>query len=175
MKNRDYFIIQNVAAIIVGMLLVMWPDSAMIYLVMTIGAIFSVSGILALVRYYRHRNIIGYNYPLIGTGSLLLGIWLLIMPAFFINFLMYIIGLAIIMAGANMLVNLNVASRWSIVSGYFYITPILIILAGMLVLVNPFTVATIQFIVLGISCMVYGIVNMINTIKFKKDPDKYEY
>lgn len=97
------------------------------------------------------------------------------MPAFFINFLMYIIGLAVIMAGANMLVNLNVASRWSMVSGYFYITPILIILAGMLVLVNPFTVATIPFIVLGISCMVYGIVNMINTIKFKKDPDKYEY
>src|SRR5574344_290781 len=133
MKNRDYFIIQNVAAILVGMLLVMLLHSAVTYLLVTIVAVF------------------------------------------FINFLMCIIGLAVIMAGANMLVDLNVASRWSMVSGYFYITPILIILAGMLVLVNPFTVATIPFIVLGISCMVYGIVNMINTIKFKKDPDKYEY
>lgn len=175
MKNTDYLIIQNVAALIVGILLVMWPDVAIIYLVMIIGAIFTVSGIFALVRYFRHRNMIGYNYPVIGSGSFLLGLWLLIMPAFFVSILMYIIGLVVIFAGISMLVNLNVVRKWSNVSFYFFITPVLIILAGMLVLINPFAAATVPFIILGITCIVYGVVNMVNTIKFRKQPDKYEY
>lgn len=175
MKNKDYLIIQNISAIIVGILLVIWPETAIIYLVMTIGVIFAISGIIALIRYYIHRNMIGYNYPLLGLGSLLLGIWLFIMPTFFINILMYILGILVVFAGINMFVNLNAASRWSMVPGYFYITPILIILAGIVVLINPFAAATIPFIVLGISSLVYGVINMVNTIKFKREPDKYEY
>ena len=175
MKSTDFMMVQNVLALILGILLVMWPEAAIIYLVMVIGAIFAFSGIMALVRYIRHRSLMGYGYPVLGVGSLLLGIWLILAPSFFVNILMYIIGVLVIFGGINLLVNLSAVRKWGRVSFYNYIFPLLIILAGLLVLVNPFAAASIPFIILGICCMVYGIVNIINVLKFRKQPDKYEY
>jgi uncharacterized membrane protein HdeD (DUF308 family) len=52
------------------------------------------------------------------------------------------------------------------------VTPILILLAGLIVLVNPFAAATIPFIILGVSSTVYGITELINIYKFRKKEEK---
>ena len=49
---------------------------------------------------------------------------------------------------------------------------VLVLLAGLVVLVNPFAAATIPFIILGVSSAVYGITELISLYKFRKKEEK---
>ncbi len=174
MKPFSYTIIRAICALVLGVFLIAWPESAIKYLVIMVGAIFGISGLWAIIGYYTNSSK-GYNFPVIGAGSLILGIILISAPSFFINILMYILGGLLIIAGINQIVQLNVARKWSMVPPVFYVIPVLILLAGLLVLINPFAAASIPFIILGVSCLVYGLSDFINALKFKKKLDKYEY
>jgi uncharacterized membrane protein HdeD (DUF308 family) len=50
--------------------------------------------------------------------------------------------------------------------------PILILLAGLVVLANPFAAVAVPFIILGVSSTVYGITELINLYKFRKKEEK---
>jgi uncharacterized membrane protein HdeD (DUF308 family) len=50
--------------------------------------------------------------------------------------------------------------------------PVLILLAGLVVLVNPFAAVAVPFIILGVSSTVYGITELINLYKFRKKEEK---
>jgi len=54
----------------------------------------------------------------------------------------------------------------------YYVMPVLILLAGLVVLLNPFAAAAIPFIILGVSSIVYGVTDIINLIRFKKKEEK---
>lgn len=50
--------------------------------------------------------------------------------------------------------------------------PILLLVAGFIVLLNPFAVASVPFLILGVSCIVYGVSELVNQIRFRKCEDK---
>ena len=95
MKDRSYAVISTLCSLVIGILLVVWPDAAVIYLVIAIGALFLLPGLLGLVSYLRTRrraeNVYGSTFPVLALGSTLLGLWLIITPGLFINILMYIL------------------------------------------------------------------------------------
>ena len=150
----NYSIIRCICALVIGVLLVAWPEAAILYLVITIGVLF-------LVR-----------FPIAGLGSLLFGLWLMIMPAFFVGILMYVLGAVLVLAGISQIVNLSAARSWTVVPGGFFVIPVLVLIAGIVVLFNPFTAAAVPFIILGVSSIVYGLSDLINIIRFrqKKEP-----
>ena len=45
MKTMNYSIIRCICALVLGVLLVAWPEAAILYLVITIGALFLVPGL----------------------------------------------------------------------------------------------------------------------------------
>ena len=96
----------------------------------------------------------------------------MVSPAFFVGILMYVLGAVLVFAGISQVVNLLGARSYAVVSQGFYVTPILILLAGLLVLINPFAAATIPFIILGVSSTAYGISELINLYKFRKKSEK---
>ena len=49
-----------------------------------------------------------------------------------------------------------------------FIIPVLILSAGILVLFNPFEAATIPFIILGVSGIVYGATDLIRLLEYRK-------
>lgn len=160
----------GILALILGLVLVLWPDSAINYLVILIGVLFLVPGLIALVGYLtrdkkHHAEAV---FPIDGAGSLLLGLWLVIMPTFFVNILMYVLGILLIIGGIQQLVTLNQARKWTQVSSLFYIIPILILLCGILILFKPFQVMETAFILFGITSMIYGISELVNAIRFRK-------
>ena len=73
-------------------LLVAWPEAAILYLVITIGVLFLVPGLFSLSGYLIRGKQDGSRFPIAGLGSLLFGLWLMIMPAFFVGILMYVLG-----------------------------------------------------------------------------------
>ena len=172
MKTMNHSIVRCVCSIIVGVLLVAWSDAAAIYLVMAVGALFLLPGIFTIVTYLLKGRNMGMPFPLVSIGSALLGLWLMVMPAFFVSILMYVLGAVLVFAGISQLANLVSARRWTQVPMGYYVIPVLLLIAGVVVLVNPFAAASIPFMIVGVSCIVYGVSALINQIRFRKEEVK---
>lgn len=172
MKTMNYSMIRCICALVIGVLLVAWPEAAIIYLVITIGVLFLVPGLFAVFGYLIRGREAGVSFPVVGLGSLLFGLWLMIMPAFFVGILMYVLGAVLVLAGISQIANLSAARSWTVVPGGFFVVPVLVLIAGIVVLFNPFTVATVPFIVLGVSSIVYGLSDLINIMRFRQQKEK---
>lgn len=174
MKAMNYSVIRGICAALVGVLLVAWPETAILYLVIAIGALFLVPGLVSVVGYLMKGRQMGMPFPLVSIGSLLFGLWLMVMPGFFVGILMYVLGALLVFAGISQMVTLMNARSRTIVSFVYFVVPVLILLAGIVVLLNPFAAATVPFIILGVSCIVYGISDIINIIRFRKKDTRVE-
>lgn len=171
MRRTNIGILRGVLAIILGVVLVMWPEAAIIYMIMVIGACFLLPGIYSIVGYFlrnKENEVTSPMFPLNGLGSLLLGAWLLIMPHFFVNILMYLLGAVLVLAGIQQIATLIRARKWSIVPYGFYVLPSLILLVGILILVYPMDVMANTLTVFGVATLFYGVNELINWYKFRK-------
>lgn len=168
MKRMDFGVVRCLAAIIIGILLITWPEAAVVYLVIAIGAMFFLPSLFSLVGYFLKGRQLGMYFPIISLGSLLFGLWLMISPAFFVGILMYVLGAVLMFAGISQIVGLLNARNHATVPFGFFVMPVLILLAGLIVLVNPFAAATIPFIVLGISSVAYGVSELVHIYRFRK-------
>ena len=172
MKTMNHSIVRCICAIIVGVLLVAWPEAAIVYLVIAIGALFFLPGIYAVLSYLLKGKQLGMPFPLVSIGSGLFGLWLMVSPAFFVGILMYVLGAVLVFAGISQIAGLLGARSQAPVTYGYYVMPVLILLAGLVVLVNPFAAATIPVIILGISSTVYGITELIHIYKFRRKEEK---
>lgn len=168
----NYSIIRCICALVIGVLLVTWPEAAIIYLVITIGVLFLVPGLISVFGYLTAGKQSSRSFPVAGLGSLLFGLWLMIMPAFFVGILMYVLGAILVLAGISQIVNLSAARSRTVVPGGFFVIPVLVLIAGIVVLFNPFTVATVPFIILGVSSIVYGLSDLISIARFREKKEK---
>ena len=119
------------------------------------------------VEEYKGKEL-GMYFPIVSLGSLLFGLWLMVSPAFFVGILMYVLGVVLVFAGISQIAGLLSVRSHSSVSFGYYVMPILILLAGLLVLINPFAAIAVPFTILGISSTVYGISELINMYKFRR-------
>jgi uncharacterized membrane protein HdeD (DUF308 family) len=168
MKMIQYALLRAISAVLIGCALVAWPEAAIVYLVITIGVLFLVPGVVALFTYFTRRNQVEAVFPIAGLGSLLFGVWLIVMPAFFVGILMYVLGVVLLMAGISQLVSLTSARQWAEVPWGLYVLPVLVLVAGLVVLANPFEAATIPFILLGVSSVVYGLTDLWRLWKYRR-------
>lgn len=138
----NYSIIRCICALVIGVLLVAWPEAAILYLVITIGVLFLVPGLFSVFGYLIRGKQDGSSFPIL------------------------------VLAGISQIVNLSAARSWTVVPGGFFVIPVLVLIAGIVVLFNPFTAAAVPFIILGVSSIVYGLSDLINIIRFrqKKEP-----
>ena len=174
MKALNYSVIRGICAVLMGLLLVTWPEAAIVYLVIAIGAVFFVPSLFSLVGYFTKGRQEGAMFPIVSIGSLLFGLWLMVSPAFFVGILMYVLGVVLVFAGISQIIQLVNARGRTLVAPGYYIMPVLILLAGLVVLLNPFAAAAIPFIILGVSSIVYGITDIINQLRFRKKEEKKE-
>lgn len=129
MKSLNGSVLRCIFAIVLGLVLVLWPEAAVTYLVITIGICFIIPGLFSLLNYFTREKVEGEPspmFPIDGAGSILFGAWLVIMPQFFVSILMYVLGALLVLAGAQQLISLVSARKWSTVSYVFYIIPSLI-------------------------------------------------
>ena len=168
MKILNYAIIRCICALVVGILLILFPHEISIYLIILIGALFFIPGAFTVISYYMNGRKKDLSFPLSGIGSALFGLWLMVMPEFFANILMYVLGAVLVLAGIHQISRLVAIKNVAKVSGVYYFFPILILLAGVLVLVNPFVARTVPIIILGISAIIYAITDIVRIIRFRK-------
>lgn len=61
MKTMNYSIIRCICALVLGVLLVAWPEAAILYLVITIGALFLVPGLFSVYSWKAEWNVFSYS------------------------------------------------------------------------------------------------------------------
>jgi uncharacterized membrane protein HdeD (DUF308 family) len=173
-KTINYFIIRAISAIVLGTLLMLCPQNAIFFVVITIGVLFMVPGLLSLISYFTTNKAKRPDMPVLlaGIGSLLFGVVLVAVPNFFVSVLMYILGVILILGAIEQIVVLIRARKRATVPVAFYLIPLLILAAGVLVFFNPFKTAETIFILIGITCLIYGIMEFVYWLKFKRKYDK---
>ena len=168
-------------AIVVGVLILKFPKDGITWLTMAVGEIFLISGIIALIAYwYARRHSGDYvvtdqkgriisggqpTFPIVGAGSICLGLILVIAPNRFVDGLMYVLGGIMILGGIQQLINLVVARRLGNIPFVYWICPSLVMLTGLLAIFYPMETAEMPLIILGWCSLVYGVTELINSLK----------
>ena len=178
MNKIIYPMLRGITALLIGTVLVFWSQSAVTYLIMAVGCLFLIPGLLSLLAYYRRKRVdesARFNWSqVLGVGSILFGLCLIVQPVFFERSLMYALGIILSYAGLSEIIALTSARSWTRVPAGFYVTPVLIMLTGIFILFNPIESANIPFIILGIGCLVYGVSDLVQTIKFRRPKEEEE-
>ena len=181
MKIFHSSIFRALCAIVVGVLILKYPQDGVTWLTMAVGELFLISGIVALIAYWYARQHSGDyvitdqkgriisggqpTFPIVGAGSVLLGLVLVIAPGKFVDGLMYVLGGIMILGGIQQLINLSVIRRLGKVSFAFWICPTLILLTGLYVILRPMETATLSLQILGWCSLLYGVTELINSLQ----------
>ena len=161
--------LRSIFAIVLGLILVLWPQLTIIYIVMAIGVFFILPGLWSLVMYVNARfrqPEMPMRFPLEGVGSLLLGLWLFLYPGFFVSIFMWMLGFVLMLAGTQQIVTLVQARQWKPVPWMYYLFPGLILLSGVMILAYPFGAAENTVVIFGLATLFYGC-KWLNWYKFR--------
>lgn len=173
MKSLNYALVSSLCALVIGVLLVAWPDMAVNYLVITVGVLFLIPGLVGVFSYFssvqkRRREGVRVMFPVVALGSALFGIWLVLMPAFFVTIFMYVLGVLLLLGGLSQLSEFVAARSYVRVPAGMYVFPVLVMAAGLVVLFNPFEAAMLPFMVLGVSFIVYSLIDIVRLVRFRR-------
>ncbi|MBR4047548.1 MAG: DUF308 domain-containing protein [Bacteroides sp.] len=174
MKTLNFAFWRALAALIIGVLLVMYPNEIGNYFIIIIGIVFLVPSIISLISHFfvNNKEEISRRFPIEAIGSLLFGLWLMITPGFFADLLTYLLGFILIMGGVQQIASLLAARKWSEVPGGFFVMPVLILLAGLFALFNPGGIRSTAFIIIGVAAIVYAMTDLLNWFRFMRHRPK---
>ena len=170
MKRKNSIIIRITTAIIIGLILTVWPEIAIDYLVIGIGIVFLAAGLFSLVSYllFEKKEDSETRFPLNAAGAILFGLVLVIKPDFFVDAIVMILGAVLISVCIRQLIMLFSVRRLGKVHFVFFVIPILVSLCGVLLITRPFEAMKTMFIIFGVSILIYGITELVSYIKFRK-------
>jgi hypothetical protein len=172
--------------ILSGILIVKYREDMVTWLTVGLGAIFFISGIISCVSYYIQRKHVlkmraegitlfdsegkpvGQSmptFPIVGVGSLILGVILASMPETFLNWLTYIFAAIILLVSVYQIADLIVANRYGRVGWAYWVMPIIMLLAAVVALVNPESISSSPLFFLGWAMIISGAVMIVNVLK----------
>lgn len=188
MKILRSAVFRAICAIVTGILLINNPDSTVRGITIAIGVMFLVSGVISCATYLNARkNSAGAEiydadgrliasprppFPLVGIGSILLGLILAVIPDTFVKSLMYVLGALIILGAINQFIALAGARRVFRVPAWFWVCPSVILITGIFVMVKPMDSATVPLLILGWCLLFYGVTECVNAVKIYRETSR---
>ncbi|MBR1558025.1 MAG: DUF308 domain-containing protein [Prevotella sp.] len=190
MRILQSSIFRAICAIAIGIMLIKYPDNTVTWITVAIGILFLLSGVISVVVYFNTvKHVSEYKimdsngqviagerptFPLVGIGSIILGLLLALTPNIFITALMYIIGAILILGAVNQFLALVNARRFGNVGFAYWIFPSLILLTGLYVMIKPMSPASMAMLILGWCSLLYGVTEIINSLKIHSNKRKAE-
>lgn len=185
MKILRSSVFRAICAIITGILLINNPDSTVRWITIAIGVMFLVSGVISCATYLNARkNAVGAEiydaegrliasprppFPLVGIGSILLGLILAVIPGTFVKSLMYVLGVLIILGAVNQFIALAGARRVFRAPAWFWVCPSVILITGIFVIVKPMESAELPLLIIGWCLLFYGVTECVNAVKIYRE------
>ena len=160
---KNGMLMLSIAFIALGLLLLIMPETSLLWLCYAFGAVVLITGIVCLVQYARLRGS-GFAAPFFlvaGVITAALGLFTLAQPQVVASFLPVVFGLFILIDGCSRIgtaVELarRQADHWWLV----LLFSVLSIALGILLLVNPFGAAVSVVMLCGVLLIIEGAVNL---------------
>ena len=181
MKILRSTVFRAICAIAVGILLINNPDSTVKGITIAIGILFLVSGAISCATYLNARANSGDvevydakgnpilqikpSFPIVGLGSVLLGVILSVMPGTFVTSLMYILGAILILGAINQFMTLLNVRKTARISLWYWVCPSITLITGLFVIIKPMETASLPLLIIGWCLLFYGVTECINAIK----------
>lgn len=190
MKVFQSSIFRSLAAIIVGALLVQYREQTVTWITIAIGVVFFISGVISCIVYLTNKKQVTTPadnvspegmvqpkqapFPVVGIGSLVLGALLALAPNTFVSILMYVLAAVLIIGALSQFYNLATARKFAKIGVIWWIVPTIIFIIGCVTLIKPTLIAESTLFVIGWTMMVYGVIELINSIKIWQCYKAYE-
>ena len=153
----------GIVTIIIGVAMVMYPDTASDTIVKILGGIMGASAIISILGYLvdSKRGLTSFTSLLVGAIMLIMGAILYLKPTTFETFLGYIFAVIVLVQGINLIVE-GIASHkyqkshW----GQTLLMGLICIALAVLVFVNPFGSFRALMIMTGVALILSGLMNI---------------
>ena len=124
MKSNNW--LTALIVMLVGILLIVWHQRVDVlnWIVLAVGIMLIVPGLYSCISALVRKSL----------GAIALGVWMVVSPAFFVGLLAYIFGAILILYGIFHIIVVAVWSRPFILPWWFYLIPVLMIIAGVVIL-----------------------------------------
>ena len=164
-------IIGSVIMILTGFVLIIFPSVSLSVLATIVGVGAICGGLFSIIRFFTYdlKESFYRNDFLIGIVVLTIGILILFRPTVFISIIPFVLGIVIMFSAFSKLQDGITAKRLGYPNHMLYIILALIdCVFGMVVLFNPFEVATILFIIIGVGLVYSGVSDLYVTVYLSK-------
>ena len=177
MKFLRNFIFRASCAIAIGVLLIEYREEIVRWIVITIGVLFFLSGIIALVGYYtasaatqqvsdevetstRGTSNTLQLTPFVAVGSIILGAVLALLPDTFITTLVFILAALLIIGSINQYANLAAIAKVAKVGLFYWFMPSILLIIGVVAIAYPSA-----FFIVGWCLLLHGVIELIDGLK----------
>lgn len=174
-RNRMSGIFRAAAAIILGAVMVAMPDSSLEVLVQILAAMLIASGLVSVAYGIANRASGGLGLMIFNSVvDILLGILIFCFPAFVASFIIIVLGIALLALGLMQIFVLVSAGSFVRMGFLAFVFPALSVLGGLLLVFEPFGIASAVTLVAGIALFIYGVSELIASWKMRKAMKEYE-
>ena len=153
----------SIAYIIIGMMLLIMPQTSLLWICYAFGAVVLVTGIVCLIQYARIRGT-GFTAPFMLVGGVItagLGIFTLAKPQVVASFLPIVFGIFILVDGLSRVgTAIDLAKRKGQKWWMLLLLSVVSVALGVLLVLHPFDAAVSVVMVCGILLIVEGALNL---------------
>ena len=170
-KSRVNGPMRALVALAVGIMMVVYPASALTTVVKIIAAFMIASGVVSLVVGLRDKE--RGALPLMSFNALinlLLAILMFVFAPVIAKFVIYLIGFVLLAFGIVQIVAFLGARRVMPVNFGSFVLPIVVTLVGGFILFNPFA-ESVMTIIAGSALVLYGVSELLSSWRMKKVRD----
>lgn len=164
--KKSTSMITYISALVIGIILLALHEQvdllkgvviAMGVLITVPSAIMFISCFIGKKDEYGNRNFPAWYTVIVSVAGLVLGIWMLCKPGWFENWMVYTLGVILILVGAAQIVNIFNASRPFGANPLWYCVPVLAIAGGFIIIfLGPSGTNVWAAITTGIILIVYA-------------------
>ena len=148
-----------------GIALVMYSQDVARYVVQGIGVLFILPGLITAfgaISKDNYERSVSVMPIIVGGGSVLMGVVLLLFPEYFISILLYILAVLLLVGSTMQIYQLVKMSREGMKSGMiYYVFPVTIFLVGLYILLNPMETASLPFLFVGYAAILFGVIELL--------------
>ncbi|MBE6298997.1 MAG: DUF308 domain-containing protein [Bacteroidales bacterium] len=164
-------IIRSIVAILIGTIMVIWPDKVNSLIISVIGAIIILPTIIALFAFLfaktEEEKKKSKTTVLVSLGSAVLGLIMLLYPARFVSLFTLFVGIVLLFAGVIQIIgvfkySIQTKSYWML------ITPFAVLATGVITVVYFNNITNMLLILIGVILLLYGVSELFNYFKLKK-------
>ena len=153
----------SIAYIVIGMMLLIMPQTSLLWICYAFGAVVLITGIACLIQYARIRGT-GFTAPFMLVGGVItagLGIFTLAKPQVVASFLPIVFGIFIVVDGLSRIGSaIDLAKRKGQKWWVLLLLSIVSVALGILLVLHPFGAAVSVVMVCGILLIVEGAMNL---------------